>query len=1357
MNLVLLIALFFLSPLYGRGWELKIGENYLDSLVLSFRLGDYSIVNEGESVVVIVDGAYRQRCPLSPDLPVVREFIALAGKKAKLEFLSARFDSIRTGPVKRRGYPRRKSGNSWDWSINCAESNREPAFLSRLGSIRGVDIWMLEVRPFIETKDGLKILKQCQLKIITENPNDRPPKRFYSSYFHRIFEAILLNYDGAFAYDYGLPLVLFVGKAGYREFIRPLMMCEMKRGFDVVFAPIEEIGASVEALKSYISNAYFNWERPPVYVVVVGDVEDIPTNIVSDGESYATDLHYVAVDGEDFLPDMFIGRISISDTMELRAFVNKLISYELGELDSLYWLRHPMFISCGEDGLWELVLSTHRYAMENYFTTPRFEPETLYAIYGATGEDVLNGVRDGRLLLNYSGHGNTDGWGNPTVISSDVMMLSNWGKLPLVISNACLTARYNIPSCFGETWIRNAQGGAIGFIGASSYTYWDEDDIWERRFYDGIFLHSLYSLGEALVYANIELMRYGTPLDRYYFEVYNILGSPMFTLYLGLPDTLIVHHQSIYPAGLSSFPVRIESPPATVTLFSDTLPLFAGRTETGSIELVPSSTPEPPSLLQLTVNSSPFYLPYKAFIPVVYLGGFICVPGTLMLGVNSEISILAYDTLGLPIRNLNISLIGVMDTLFSTTDSTGIARIRFLPMFGEELHVIGRFYDGFVFADTSINIIGAIEPESLVIRTSADSIALFDTIPLGILTQIIVSANIDSFYVIIEQEGIREVSFTPDNFFVAPFSTERRGKVSVYFVKEGYNVKRRDFPVKAVSGIFEAIVVNSSTGEPVDSALVELFDSTGARRFFSIYTDSNGYCRASTPLPCERYLLSVRRFGFVLFNELVWLRARGILSVELEPLSQVSVFLDVRNERGENIPFRAYMFDTYDGTLRYTFHSSNGTELDFQIFAGNYKVNVYSLGYRNISSIVNIFSSPFELRFRAQRVSANVLVVDDGSGYSEQIRELLDECGYSAEICPFPNFLPPLDNYNLIFWLAGRNDEPVPEDVIPTLIDYVNAGGKILLEGGEIVFRLADDTLYPNLESELMHISRWETDNPGESLYISLQSAGSAFTFIPNILPNLASARRVTYSEYNYFDIMSANTGKFIYTMRNRRLGLGYIYGRSIGITGFAYPDAFVSPEIAQSIIVNMVYYLLFPFESLQAVVGLVRNRGGFPINEASVTLVNTERSYFSSTDMLGRFILNGIVPGNYELRVSSSGYRDTSFTIFVPPDSTTENLIVVLNDASNVLVQPLEGFFVSDFSPNPFNDGTLARLSAQSKEEVVVLLYDISGRICLRESLEIAGNTIYRLTLDRYSSGVYFVVFEFERGRIVKKVVLIK
>lgn len=1357
--------LYTLSAFFGwcllngaqSGYELKIESQTSEKLVLSFTLHNYEFKNINDSLVIVIEGAERTRCPESPDVPVLRKYILIPESGATLYVSRAEYTMAEKIRLKRRGYPLPKDYGSPPELGPCEESLEEFATIKEVGKMRSFTLALLEIHPVVETYKGIKIFRRAQLEIIYKSHLIFHEQRFYSSPFVDICRAIVLNSQALPDYN-SSPIYLIIAPERYHPTLSRLIRWKSEKGYRTVFKSIEETGTTAEELKRFISDAYFTWIEPPSYILLVGDISEIPTTFTSGLFVHATDLYFATVDGEDFIPDILLGRISVSDTIELHGIVEKILQYEKANFSEWHWLKVPSFAACGEDGLYDIAEGTHRYAIENYFHPTRFEPETLFARLGATGENILEGLNEGREILNYSGHGGPQGWGNPSVNSSDLISLTNAGKYPLVISNACLTGKFDDPVCFGEVWIRLTNAGAIAFIGATNSTYWVEDDIWERRFYDAPFMHSLYSLGEMMLFANLELMSEGTPLDRYYFEVYNILGDPECKIYLGIPDTIVVHHQPIYPSGLPHFTVETNPLRTMVSLFGDSL-LCSETTEIGNVNLSPRPVPTAPAELHLTVSSPAFYRPYFATLPVVYFGGLTISPESLMIGTHSLLRIYAFDSTGSPMPFVRISIAGAIDTFRTETDTSGLAEIAFTPQFGESLRTRGYLgHSGFIFYESYVSVFGGRNFGDFSIRTFVPEIGLAESADVGLPCSISVSLAQDSFFVILEHGLTRISMFSPTSNYSFAYTPAFSRDMKITIAKSGYNTISRFIPVIEAKGIFRALIEDRTTCEPVRDVLVEVFDTSGTTRIFSLRSDTNGFCSATQRIRCGRYLAVLSRFGYETSRQIFWLPLNDTINFALTRLPTSTITLQITDIDGFPIPFRAYLYDTVENEPRFSAHSPYGEPRQINAFRGTYRVIVYSTGYRTICDTISVEASSDIYARRMTRCDPPVLVVNDGSRYADDIVNLLSLYNYRCEVVSDLSSLPDLNNYNLVIWLSGTNPWPVPEGAIPALLNYRKNGGKILLEGGEIVFRLTSDSLYPNLSEELLGINDWENDDAGDTLIIPQRSLSKSFCSYPEFLPYKVLPVGVSWETYYYFDIMSYFNGDVIYRTMTSELGIAFVLGHSVGLTGFAYPEAFRSREVCDKIIANMVDYLLFPFRSAGVIVGRIVDYSGASISGVSVRARILSSEYITTTDISGRFVVSEIPIGHCELSFARAGYRDTSVIVELFPDSVNEGLEVRLRALEQVEESFRPIFEIGAVFPNPFNPSATIKLNILPRSEIEVKIYDILGRAIDSEKITVSGKYEYRFVPQAFvPSGLYFIEFRSAELREVRKAIYIK
>ncbi|MEM2583828.1 MAG: C25 family cysteine peptidase, partial [Candidatus Thermoplasmatota archaeon] len=458
---------------------------------------------------------------------------------------------------------------------NCYSTNEflgsEIARIASAGWLRGHHFILLEVFPlqYNPLTSEIKIMKECEITLHFTNyhltSTVENMRKYYSQSFEELFENLFINHDyfknmvGEGKPSEGYLIIVY--DTFYDE-ILPLANWKANHGFVVTVTNTSQIpgGATTTNIRNYISNAYYNWSPPPSYVLLVGDTAQIPTFTGTTGSSpgQAVDLYFVTVNGTDYFPDIHIGRFPAANESQVVAMVNKTIYYEAGNFPSNEWIKKAAFMA-SEDN-YQISEGTHNYVINNYLLPHNYTCDKLYChTYGATTQQVINALNNGRSLAIYSGHGSSTSWADgPPLSQSQVRNLTNNGMYPFVCSHACLTGTFNNAECFGETWLREANKAGLAFWGASSYTYWDEDDILEKRMFKAWWEDNLETIGGMTDKAKIYLYQYygGGGLSKYYFEVYNVLGDASVKIWREEPILNITHNFSLVnPWNLITIPV----------------------------------------------------------------------------------------------------------------------------------------------------------------------------------------------------------------------------------------------------------------------------------------------------------------------------------------------------------------------------------------------------------------------------------------------------------------------------------------------------------------------------------------------------------------------------------------------------------------------------------------------------------------------------------------------------------------------------------------------------------------------------------------------------------------------------------
>jgi len=416
------------------------------------------------------------------------------------------------------------------------------------GEIRGHRFALIEISPvqYKPSEGELKIMTSCDIRIDLPGSDltktFEKTERYFSPAFEELFEVLFVNHA-----SYGDAMrntsidqdeyLIIVNDTFYDE-LMPFASWKESIGYNVTVTNTSQIpgGTAKENIHDYIEDAYNNWTTPPSYVLLVGDTGEIPT-YTNGAAGTATDLFYVTMDGADYFPDIFIGRFPAAQESHVTAIADKTIYYEQGNFASNDWIKKAVFMA-GNDN-YDITEGTHNYVISNYLDPHNYTCDKLYEVtYGATTLDVKNSFNDGRSLAIFSGHGAVTYWDDgPKFYQSDVNGLTNQDMYPFVCSHACKTGRFDYDECFGETMVRAENKAGLAFWGSSHNTYWDPDDVLEKKMFEAWWVDNIETIGgmtDMALYYHYLYQGGGYPSE-IYFECYNILGDPSIKIWRDEP------------------------------------------------------------------------------------------------------------------------------------------------------------------------------------------------------------------------------------------------------------------------------------------------------------------------------------------------------------------------------------------------------------------------------------------------------------------------------------------------------------------------------------------------------------------------------------------------------------------------------------------------------------------------------------------------------------------------------------------------------------------------------------------------------------------------------------------------------
>ncbi len=465
--------------------------------------------------------------------------------------------------------------------------------------------------------------------------------RGLSRAFHGLYKSTVINYDAeaaletlaAQARDGRDPLpfgasYLAISVNSYADEVEPLVEWKNAKGIQSKLVTLSETGSTEAEIRSYIQTAYDTWEVPPEYVLLVGDVEELPGY---DSLTY-TDNYYATVEGADYLADIIVGRISADTGFQCATQVAKIFGYERTPLvDDPNWpMSASMWVHDDFDGGdWIYYMNTWR--IYDQMELAGFSPiDTLFHRNGVSRSQIYASVNEGKGFINYRGQAWIN-WLEPFNLNAD--LTTNGWRLPVVVSGTCATGNYESDGFICEDWVRAGSAtnpkGAVAFY-ATNTAFPGSEELSLRRgyvdegFFDSVFETGDGTLGEACLAGKMWL--YLKSADQIDYEGWNLLGDPEMRIWTAAPFELSALHDGGTQVGASNFTITVMSDGslhegALVACAKDSEVLSVGYSDVNGQVSLPIS-PTTTGIMTVTITDRNA-VPYQSDVLVLDSGPFV--------------------------------------------------------------------------------------------------------------------------------------------------------------------------------------------------------------------------------------------------------------------------------------------------------------------------------------------------------------------------------------------------------------------------------------------------------------------------------------------------------------------------------------------------------------------------------------------------------------------------------------------------------------------------------------------------------------------------------------------------------------
>ena len=331
---------------------------------------------------------------------------------------------------------------------------------------------------------NLRVYTEIIISVVTDGPGeinvimddnmntiDHDFIKSYNSHFEN-FNTTNTRYN--FIEEQGNMLIISYGD--FMDEMQPFVEWKNKKGIPTEMVDVADIGGNSSSIESFVDTYYH--DNGLTFLLLVGDVNQVPTPSVGGSGS---DPSYGFVDGNDSYSELFVGRFSANSPTELNTQIERTLNYEKNPQAGADWYHTALSVGSDQGPGWGGLT-------DDVFLDTIIDPMLLdynytdhTGIYDPNGtlNQGIDAINSGVSIINYTGHGWQQGWGNGAPLEvSHVNDLNNAGKLPFVITVGCNVGEFNtVTNSFGEAWLRATNNGeavgGIGHLGSTISQSWE--------------------------------------------------------------------------------------------------------------------------------------------------------------------------------------------------------------------------------------------------------------------------------------------------------------------------------------------------------------------------------------------------------------------------------------------------------------------------------------------------------------------------------------------------------------------------------------------------------------------------------------------------------------------------------------------------------------------------------------------------------------------------------------------------------------------------------------------------------------------------------------------------------------------
>ena len=473
----------------------------------------------------------------------------------------------------------------------------------------------------LSVKGNIRLRIEYDQSRIGDNETTRSDPRISRS-FEKIYQSMFLNYDeirdDTWEYQARSILVIYHNSTILEPIVSQYVNWKRDKGFEITATSTAGM-TTTTAIKNYIQNAYDTWEHPPEYIVLMGGGSGsfaIPTYTNHGAQG---DHPYGLLEGNDDIPDAFVGRLPITTSDQLMTMWNKIRNYErepfTGNTD---WFQHTLLVGDSTTSSGVSPKDTMLYVRdlmliynEDYQFTEHYT--------GSASTVINNAFNQGISFFPFRGWLGMAGW------SPNASSLNNGRMMPNCFFITCNTLSFTSSSRTTDIVTMGTPlepKGAIAAVGmTTSSTRTTPNNAIVGSSFHAIFTDGVRTMGETLARAKIFLHEtYGIvhpSLPAQHTQKASLMGDPSMDIWIDVPKEMNVDYDSDLPMGRNyidfvvtdQFGMPVEDAWVTIRQVDDDEVIFATGYTNQDGEITHIFPPDNSGTVNVTVTK-PDYTPH---------------------------------------------------------------------------------------------------------------------------------------------------------------------------------------------------------------------------------------------------------------------------------------------------------------------------------------------------------------------------------------------------------------------------------------------------------------------------------------------------------------------------------------------------------------------------------------------------------------------------------------------------------------------------------------------------------------------------------------------------------------------------